>query len=66
MIGRRWASYLALILLIALIGGLAMGSAAVCANIGIALSAIVLGNLVVALPERMAARRSTALLLRAE
>jgi hypothetical protein len=73
--GRRWGGYLALVVLIGLVGGLAMGSVAGAQRtlvdvfsvvVAIILGAIVIGNVVAAVPARMASRTPTALLLRAE
>jgi hypothetical protein len=76
--GRRWGGYVALVVLIGLVGGLWWNLFAhelsvvpsptvpVLAVVAIAVGAIVIGNVVAAVPARMASTTPTALLLRAE
>jgi hypothetical protein len=61
--GRCWLGNATIILLIGLVGGLAMGSIAGARRTQ---SALLLANLVAALPGRIAGRTPTALILRAE
>jgi hypothetical protein len=64
-LGRRWGGYLSLVLLIGLVGGLAMGSAAAPRRTQSSFSTH-LANVVAVIPARIATRPPTALMLRAE
>ena len=71
---RRWGGYVALVAVIALVGGLAMGAVAGARRTQssfptyalIVVGALLLGNIVATFPAPIAARTLTALFLRAE